>query len=70
MQIAENAIEVTVISGGLAGMAASIHLSKAGLRVLCIEPDVTDARFRRRVAGLVHAWSVACFGRDHSRTTA
>ena len=28
-----NAIEVTVIGGGLAGMAASIHLSRAGLRV-------------------------------------
>jgi menaquinone-9 beta-reductase len=37
-----NAIEVTVIGGGLAGMAASIHLSRAGLRVLCIEPDVAD----------------------------
>ena len=23
-------------------MAASIHLSKAGLRVLCVEPDVAD----------------------------
>lgn len=43
MQIPENAIDVTVIGGGLAGMAASIHLSRAGLRVLCIEPDVTDA---------------------------
>jgi menaquinone-9 beta-reductase len=42
MQIPENAIDVTVIGGGLAGMAASIHLSRAGLRVLCIEPDVTD----------------------------
>jgi flavin-dependent dehydrogenase len=37
-----NAIEVTVIGGGLAGMAASIHLSRAGLRVLCIEPDLED----------------------------
>jgi phytoene dehydrogenase-like protein len=38
MQIPENAIDATVIGGGrLAGMAASIHLSKAGLRVLCIE---------------------------------
>jgi flavin-dependent dehydrogenase len=37
-----NAIEVTVIGGGLAGMAASIHLSQAGLRVLCIEPGVAD----------------------------
>ncbi len=29
--------DVTVIGGGLAGMAACIHLSKAGLRVLCID---------------------------------
>jgi menaquinone-9 beta-reductase len=42
MQISENAIDVTVIGGGLAGMAASIHLSRAGLRVLCIEPAVAD----------------------------
>ena len=28
--------DVTVIGGGLAGMAASIHLAKAGLRVLCV----------------------------------
>jgi menaquinone-9 beta-reductase len=34
--------DVTVIGGGLAGMAASIHLSKAGLRVLCVEPGVAD----------------------------
>jgi flavin-dependent dehydrogenase len=34
--------DVTVIGGGLAGMAASIHLSKAGLRVLCVEPDGAD----------------------------
>jgi flavin-dependent dehydrogenase len=43
MQIPESTIDVTVIGGGLAGMAASIHLSRAGLRVLCIEPDVTEA---------------------------
>ncbi len=42
MQTPADAIDVTVIGGGLAGMAASIHLSKAGLRVLCIEPDVAD----------------------------
>jgi menaquinone-9 beta-reductase len=42
MQIPENAIDVTVIGGGLAGMAASIHLSRGGLRVLCIEPDAAD----------------------------
>jgi flavin-dependent dehydrogenase len=35
-------IDVTVIGGGIAGMAASIHLSRAGLRVLCIEADVAD----------------------------
>jgi menaquinone-9 beta-reductase len=31
--------EVTVIGGGLAGMAASLHLAKAGLRVACLEPE-------------------------------
>ena len=30
-------IDVTVVGGGLAGMAASVHLARAGLRVLCIE---------------------------------
>src|SRR5271155_1568572 len=37
-------IDVTVIGGGLAGMAASIHLSRVGLRVLCIDahPDNKD----------------------------
>ena len=32
-------IDVTVVGGGLAGMAASFHLARAGLKVLCIEPD-------------------------------
>lgn len=31
--------DVTVIGGGLAGMAASLHLAKAGLQVVCIEPE-------------------------------
>jgi len=31
--------DVTVIGGGLAGMAAAMHLAKAGLRVVCIEPE-------------------------------
>src|ERR1017187_10145181 len=31
--------EVTVIGGGLAGMAASVHLARAGYDVLCIESD-------------------------------
>lgn len=35
-------IDVTVIGGGIAGMAASIHLAEAGLRVLCIEADPVD----------------------------
>jgi menaquinone-9 beta-reductase len=38
-QSSEAGFDVTVIGSGLAGMAASIHLSKAGLRVLCIEAD-------------------------------
>jgi menaquinone-9 beta-reductase len=29
--------DVTVIGGGLAGMAACIHLTRAGLRVLCVD---------------------------------
>jgi flavin-dependent dehydrogenase len=31
--------DVTVIGGGLAGKAASLHLARAGLRVVCIEPE-------------------------------
>ena len=31
--------DVTVIGGGLAGKAASLHLAKAGLSVICIEPE-------------------------------
>jgi flavin-dependent dehydrogenase len=34
--------DVTVIGGGLAGMAASIHLAKAGLKVLCIEGEAAS----------------------------
>jgi flavin-dependent dehydrogenase len=33
--------DVTVIGGGLAGKAASLHLAKAGLKVICIEPVKT-----------------------------
>jgi menaquinone-9 beta-reductase len=35
-------VDVTVIGGGLTGMAASIHLADAGLRVVCIEADPVD----------------------------
>jgi flavin-dependent dehydrogenase len=34
-------IDVAIIGGGLAGTAASIHLARAGLSVLCIEPAPT-----------------------------
>lgn len=33
---------MTVIGGGLAGMAASVHLARAGMRVTCIEVPPTD----------------------------
>jgi flavin-dependent dehydrogenase len=36
-------IDVTVVGGGLAGMAAAFHLARGGLRVLCIEPE-SDSR--------------------------
>lgn len=36
---AVRSFDVTVIGGGLAGMAASLHLAKAGFRVVCIEPE-------------------------------
>jgi menaquinone-9 beta-reductase len=31
--------DVTVIGGGLAGKAASLHLARAGMKVVCIEPQ-------------------------------
>jgi menaquinone-9 beta-reductase len=31
--------DVTVMGGGLAGMAAALQLAKAGLKVVCIEPE-------------------------------
>jgi menaquinone-9 beta-reductase len=42
MQNERDQIDVTVIGGGLAGMAASIHLADAGLKVVCIEADPVD----------------------------
>ena len=38
MQQDVSQVEVTVIGGGIAGIAACIHLAKAGLRTLCIDP--------------------------------
>ena len=35
--------DVTVLGGGLAGLAAAIHLVRAGLRVLCIEAQESDS---------------------------
>jgi flavin-dependent dehydrogenase len=35
-------IDVIVVGGGLAGMAASLHLARGGLRVCCFEPDRTS----------------------------
>jgi len=35
-------IDVTVVGGGLAGMAAAFHLAKGGLRVVCIEPETAN----------------------------
>ncbi len=43
MQNETDEIDVTVIGGGLAGMAASIHLADAGLKVVCIEADPVDS---------------------------
>jgi 2-polyprenyl-6-methoxyphenol hydroxylase-like FAD-dependent oxidoreductase len=35
--------DVAILGGGLAGMASSIHLARAGLRVACIEPAMDRA---------------------------
>src|ERR1700684_1250975 len=45
--------DVTVIGGGLAGKAACLHLAKAGLKVICIEPAETP----RRPVGEFLDWS-------------
>ncbi len=38
-QVPSISCDVTVIGGGLAGKAASLHLARAGLKVVCIEPQ-------------------------------
>jgi menaquinone-9 beta-reductase len=53
-------MDVTVIGGGLAGMAACIHLAKAGLRVCCIdagaiEADAVGESLDWSAPGLLHA---------------
>ncbi len=40
----ELTFDVAVIGGGLAGMAASIHLAKRGFEVVCIEPSTEFGR--------------------------
>jgi flavin-dependent dehydrogenase len=52
-QTTETCAEVTVIGGGLAGKAASLHLAKAGLKVICIEPEDSD----RQAVGESLDWS-------------
>jgi menaquinone-9 beta-reductase len=45
--------DVVVIGGGLAGKAASLHLSKAGLKVICIDPG----NIERQAVGESLDWS-------------
>jgi menaquinone-9 beta-reductase len=40
----ENIADVAVIGGGIAGMAASIHLARAGWKVLCVGPDLSGSQ--------------------------
>jgi menaquinone-9 beta-reductase len=42
--LASTVFDVTVMGGGLAGKAASLHLAKAGLKVVCIEPMETNSQ--------------------------
>jgi menaquinone-9 beta-reductase len=37
-QVPSTSCDVVVIGGGLAGKAASLHLARAGLKVVCLEP--------------------------------
>jgi menaquinone-9 beta-reductase len=46
-------IDVTVVGGGVAGMAAAFHLAKAGLSVLCIEANTE----KREAVGESLDWS-------------
>jgi flavin-dependent dehydrogenase len=42
IQANSDSFDVTVVGGGVAGMATSIHLARAGLQVICIEAEVDD----------------------------
>jgi len=37
-RVSSTSCDVTIIGGGLAGKAASLHLARAGLKVICLEP--------------------------------
>lgn len=43
MPTVERPVDVTVVGCGIAGMAASIHLVKAGMTVLCVGPDISES---------------------------
>ena len=49
----KNGIDVLVIGGGLAGLATSIHLARAGLSVTCVQSD----EFRPDLVGESLDWS-------------
>src|SRR5271163_4426441 len=52
-QAPTSASDVIVIGGGLAGKAAALHLARAGLSVVCVEPaDIT-----RQAVGESLDWS-------------
>ena len=54
--------DLAVISCGLAGMAARIHLSEAGLKVLCIEAHPNSNDPIRGIVGVVSSCSLEVSG--------
>ena len=63
-QAASTNCDVTIIGGGLAGKAAALHLAKAGLQVVCIEPG----ELRRQVVGESLDWSAPAYARLYKYT--